>query len=276
MSRALIWTSLRLSQWAIVAWAVLLILYGFLILLLYPAIQESSGPVLGDYLRSLPEGLLASMGLTQEVLDKILTEQGFSIAGFIGTEYLAWWPVMAGIYAFIFGSGAVAREAERGTMELLLSHPVSRAQVVASKFLAFLAIAGLLVIATVAGISLGDLLIDENLDLLRVFLAILQGGLAAVTIASYSLLISCITLDPRKAMALAGGIMAVQYILGLLGPLLDSFAWVQRLSLFYYYRPLDVMVQGQFALSSVLVYSRVSVACLAAALVVFQRRKAVV
>ena len=70
--------------------------------------------------------------------------------------------------------------------------------------------------------------------------------------------------------------MAVQYILGLLGPLLDSFAWVQRLSLFYYYRPLDVMVQGQFALSSVLVYSGVSVACLAAALVVFQRRKAVV
>jgi len=276
MSRALFWTTLKLSQWAIVAWGVLLILYGLLILLLYPAIQGSSGPVLEDYLRSLPEGLLNAMGLTQEVLDKILVEEGFTISGFLGTEYLAWWPVMAGIYAFIFASGAVAREAERGTMELLLSHPVSRAQVVTSKSVTFLAIAGLLVIATIAGIALGVLLIDESLDMVRVFLAVLQGGMAAVSIAAYSLLISCITLDPRKAMALAGGVMALQYIVSLLGPLLDSFAWVQKLSLFYYYRPLDVLVQGQFALSSVLVYMGATAICFAAALVVFQRRKAVV
>ncbi|MSQ21691.1 MAG: hypothetical protein EXR53_00050 [Dehalococcoidia bacterium] len=276
MSRALFWTTLKLSQWAIVAWGVVLILYGLLILLVYPAIQGSSGPVLEEYLRSLPEGMLNAMGMTKEVLDQILAGEGFTVSGFLATEYLVWWPVMAGIYAFIFASGAVAREAERGTMELLLSHPVSRAQVVASKFLAFLAIAGLLVIATVAGIAIGVIMIDESLDMGRVFLAVLQGGMAVVSIAAYSLLISCITLDPRKAMALAGGIMALQYIMSLLGPLLDSFAWVQKLSLFYYYRPLDVLVQGQFAISSGLVYMSITAICFAAALVVFQRSKAVV
>jgi len=277
MSRDLFWTTLRLSQWAIVAWGVLLILYGLLILLLFPVLQESSGPVLyEDYLRSLPEGMLNAMGLTKEVLDNILAEKGFSLAGFLGMEYLIWWPVMAGIYAFIFGSGAVAREVERGTMELLLSHPISRSQVVVSKYASFLAIAGLLVICTIAGIAAGRLLIDEELDLMRVFLVTIQGGMAVVSIAAYSLLISCLTLDPRKAMAMAGGIMAALYILNLMGPLLDSFHWVQKLSLFYYYRPMDIIAQGNFSISSFVVYLGITVACFTAALVVFQRRKAVV
>ncbi len=276
MSWALFWTTLRLSQWAIVTWGVVLVLYGLLILLLFPAIQDSSGPVLEEYMRSLPEGLLNAMGLSEEVLDNILTGEGFTLGGFLGTEYLAWWPVMAGIYAFIIGSGAVAREVERGTMGLLLSHPIPRYQVVVSKFASLLAITGVLVVCTLAGIAAGLLLIDGELDLMRVFLAIVQGGMAVISIAAYSLLISCLILDPRKAMALAGGTMALLYVLNFIGPLLDPFQWVQKLSLFYYYRPLDVITQGQFALSSVLVYLGITAICFTAALVVFERRKAVV
>jgi len=276
MSLALFRTTLKLSQWAIMAWAVFLVLYGVLILLLYPAIQESSGKVLQDYLRSLPEGMLNAMGLTKSALDRILSKEGYSLGGWLSTEYLIWWPVMAGIYAFIFGSGTVAREVERGTMELLLSHPISRSQVVVSKFVSFLAITGLLVVSTVAGIAAGLLLIGGDVDLVRVFLAVLQGGMAVVCIASYSLLISCLTLDPRKAMAVAGGTMAGLYILNLIRPLLDSFPWIVKLSLFSYYRPIDVIVQKEFAISSVLVYACVTAVCFAAALLVFQRRKAVV
>ncbi len=276
MSRSLFWTTLRLSQWAIASWGVLLVLYGILILLLFPVMKESSGPVLENYIRSLPEGVLNAMGLTKEVLDNFLAEGGYSIGGWLGTEYLIWWPVVAGIYAFMFGSGAVAREVERGTMELLLSHPISRAQVVVSKFASFLAITGLLVVCTVAGIAVGLLLIDEELNLVRVSLVTVQGGMAVVSIGAYSLLLSCLTLDPRKAMALAGGIMAALYILNLMGPLLDSFHWVQKLSLFYYYRPMDIIAQGNFSISSLVVYLGITVACFTAALVVFQRRKAVV
>ena len=276
MSWALFWTTLRLSQWALVTWGVILFLYGLLILLLFPAIQVSSGPVLEEYIRSLPEGLLKAMGLSAEVLDHIMTEEGFTLGGFLGTEYLTWWPVMVGIYTFIIGSGAVAREVERGTMGLLLSHPIPRYQVVISKFASFLAITGLLVVCTLAGIVAGLWLTDGELDLMRVFLAIVQGGMAVISIAAYSLLISCLIQDPRKAMALAGGTMAVLYIVNVIGPLLDSLLWVQKLSLFYYYRPLEIITEGHFALSSILVYLGITAVCFTAALVVFNRRKVVV
>ena len=58
--------------------------------------------------------------------------------------------------------------------------------------------------------------------------------------------------------------------------LLGSFSGVQKLSLFYYYRPMDIIAQGNFTISSLVVYLGITVACFTAALVVFQRRKAVV
>ena len=133
---------------------------------------------------------------------------GFSLAGFLGTEYLNWWPLMAGIYAFMFCSGIVAREVERGTMELLLSHPIPRYRVVVSKFVSFLAIVGILVVCSVLGIAAGLLTVDEELNIWRVFLVTVQGGLVVVSIAAYSLLLSCLLLDPRKAMPMAGGLTA--------------------------------------------------------------------
>ena len=276
MSFALFRTTLKLSQWTIASWAAFLVLYGLIMLLLFPAIKESTGAFLEEYFRAVPESLAGAMGLTKEVIDELFGAQGYSLGGFLGTEYLVWWPVIAGIYAFIFGSGIIAREMERGTMELLFSHPVPRHVVLTSKFAAFLAITGILVTATVAGIGAGAIAIGEELDMTRVFAATFLGGMAVTSIAAYSLLVSCLLPDPRKAMVIAGGVMAGLYVLNLMGPLLDSFAWIQKLSLFYYYRPLEVIVQGQFALSSVLVYLSITVVCFVAALVAFQRRKAVV
>ena len=275
MSRALFWTTLRLSQWAIVAWAAFLVLYGLLLILLFPFIQKTSGSLI-DFMRSLPPGLLNSMGMTKATLDELFAQQGLTMDGWLATGYFNRWVVMVGIYAFLFGSGTVAREVERGTMELLLSHPVPRYALVTSKFIAFLAIAGGLVLCTVGGIAAGVFSLGAEVNLWRVFLATAQGSMAVITIAAYSLLLSCLFLDPRKAMALAGGVTAAQYILNLMGPAMGSFQWAQKLSLFYYFHPLEVIAHGEFALSSVLVYVGVTVACFAGALLVIQRKKAVV
>lgn len=276
MSFTLFRTTLKLSQWAIVAWAVFLILYGLFIVLLFPSIQETSGALVQEYIKSMPEAVLKALGLTEETMEKVFADGGYTLEGFLGTEYLTWWPLIAGIYAFMFGSGIVAREVERGTMEFLLSHPIPRYRLVVSKFVAFLAIVGILVVCSVLGIAAGLLTVDEEVNMVRVFLVTVQGGLAVTAIAAYSLLVSCLVLDPRKAMAIAGGITAALYILNLIAPILGSFEWLQRLSLFYYFRPFDMLLQGEFALSSLLVYLGITAACFAAALVVFQRRKAVV
>ncbi|MEE8442484.1 MAG: ABC transporter permease subunit [Dehalococcoidia bacterium] len=276
MSFTLFQTTLKLNRWAIGSWAVFFILYGLMIVLLFPSIKETSGLVMQEYIESLPEGMLNAMGLTEDVRRDMFATGSFTLAGFLGTEYLNWWPLIIGIYAFMFGSGIIAREVERGTMEFLLSHPIPRYKVVVSKFVSFLAIVGILVVCSVLGIAAGLPIVGEDLNMARVFVVILQGGLVATAIAAYSLLISCIALDPRKAMAIAGGMTAGLYILNLIGPILGPFEWLQKLSLFYYFRPFEMLFQGKFVLSSFVVYLGITAACFAGALVVFQRRKAVV
>ena len=276
MSVALFRTTFKLSQWAIIAWAIFLILYGFLIMLLFPSIQETSGELLEDYMKSLPEGMREALNLTDEIVDELFDEAGLSLEGFLATEYLNWWPIIAGIYAFLFGSGIVAREVERGSMEFLLSQPIPRYQVAVTKFVAFVAIVGILVVASILGVALGLFTIDENADMVRVSLVMIQGGMVVISIAAYSLLLSCLLMDPRKAMTVAGGVTAALYILNLLGPALGSFEWLETLSLFYHFKPFDILLKGEFAISSVLFYLGVTGASFAAALLVFQRKKAVV
>ncbi|MBI4200111.1 MAG: ABC transporter permease subunit [Chloroflexi bacterium] len=278
MSGALFRATLTLSRWAVVGWAVFLALYGVLIGALFPSVQEAMGAMgLRQYIESMPEVLKTVTGVTDErLLQEVLGETGMTFPGYLAVEYLSWWPILVGTYAFLFCSGIVAREVERGTMELLLSQPVARWVVVASKFLAFGVIIALVAVLSVIGIGLGQPLADAEVDLGRVLLALLQGGLVVVAIGSYSLLISCVVGDPRKAAVLAGGVTAALYVVNFLGPLLDSLDWVQRLSIFYYYRPLEVLTMGEFHLSSLAVYMGVAAAAFAAAVVLFERRRAVV
>ena len=53
--------------------------------------------------------------------------------GWIHVEFLAWVPLILAIYAGIYASGAVSREAEQRTVDFVLGLPVSRTQFIASR-----------------------------------------------------------------------------------------------------------------------------------------------
>ena len=274
MNLVLLRMTLRLSRWAIVGWISFLVLYSFLIIWIYPVLAENEGMAL--YVQSMPEEVLATIGLTPEIVDELFAEGGFSFEGWLATEYLAWWPIMVGIYAFMFCSGIVAREAERGTMELLLSQPVSRSRIVSSKLLGFLVIIAMIIAGSLIGIILSLPLVDVGLDLWRVFLVLAQAGMLVGVIATYSTLVSSLVMDPRKAMTISGGLMAFSYILNLLAPALSGMDWILRFSLFSYFKPFEIMLQGNFSLQTVAVYLILIIVFFVTSLIVIERQKAVV
>ncbi|MQG02225.1 MAG: hypothetical protein FI713_00735 [SAR202 cluster bacterium] len=274
MNLVLLRMTLRLSRWAIVGWISFLVLYSFLIIWIYPLLAENEGMAL--YVQSMPEEVLNTIGLTPEIVDDLFAEGGFSFEGWLATEYLAWWPIMVGIYAFMFCSGIVAREAERGTMELLLSQPVSRSRIVSSKLLGFLVIIAMIIAGSLIGIILSLPLVDVGLDLWRVFLVLAQAGMLVGVIATYSTLVSSLVMDPRKAMTISGGLMAFSYILNLLAPALSGMDWILRFSLFSYFKPFEIMLHGNFSLQTVAVYLILIIVFFVTSLIVIERQKAVV
>ena len=61
----------------------------------------------------------------------------FTPQGFIALRYFAFLPVILGIYGSVSGSGLLAADEERGILDFVLAHPVSRGQLFWGRVVAF-------------------------------------------------------------------------------------------------------------------------------------------
>lgn len=198
----------------------------------------------------------------------------FSLTGAVGIGFVH--PIAVGlmlVFAVGFSTTAVAGERQRGTLEVLLSRPLSRRVVYGT-----LAVAGALFIGiAVGGLTLGSWLGAtitgrtpelgvSNLPLLWLNGALLYWSLGAIGLLAS---VSFDRLSPTVSVTLA--VVLVSYFLEILGSLWPDAKGLQPFSLFFYVDPKTVLSgfadRGDFILLAV-----VTVAAVLAALVVFPRR----
>lgn len=267
MSLKLFLSNLKLGRWGIIAWGMLIFLYGILTMYIYPTMTQSSLDILG-YINALPEAMKAAFGY--EGID--FTNLTFTPEAFATLEFLVLWPLLIGIYG-IFASISIAREVERGTLDLLLAQPVRRYKVLVSKFAVFVFAAFMIAIVSLLGLLLGAVIINETVDAMSLALVLFEAFLLVLSFASFTLLCSVIFLEPRKSLLFAGIFVSASYIVNFMVPILNpSISWLRNISLFYHYNPNEIINSASLDWASVAVYAGVSIACFAAALVIFQRR----
>ena len=267
MSMKLFLSNLKLSRWGILAWGILIFLYGILTMYLYPTMTESSLDILG-YINALPDAMKAAFGY--EGID--FTNLTFTPEAFATLEFLVLWPLLIGIYG-IFASISLARESERGTLDLLLAQPVRRYKVLISKFAVFIFAALIIATASLLGLLLGAAIINETVDTLSMALVLLEALLLVLSFASVTLLFSVIFLEPRKSLLVAGVFVGGSYIINFMVPILNpSISWLRNISLFYHYQPYEIVNSSSLNWTAVFVFTGVSIVCFVAALVIFQKR----
>jgi ABC-2 type transport system permease protein len=259
---------MKMGRGGLIAWSLLLLIYGLFAVYMYPTVSGSTMDYLG-YIASLPEGLRAAMGLGN--LDP--SAMTFTLDTFVSVEFLMFWPTVMAFYA-VFAGVNLSREAERGTLDVLLSQPVSRTRVLLTKF--GVMTLGVLIIAAASwgGIALGLPLIESTpVNLGGQALAILTGALMVLAIGAYTLLFSAIFLEPRKALLAAGGLTAAMYILNFIIPVLSpALSWLRNLSFFYHYNSVDIVRSGDLNWTAIAVYGGAFIVALAGAVIVFNRR----
>lgn len=198
----------------------------------------------------------------------------FSLTGAIALGFVH--PIAVGlnlVFAVGFAAAAVAGERQRGTLEVLLSRPLSRRVVYAT-----LALAGALFIAiAIAGLTLGSLLGAAltgrtaelgvgNLPLLWLNGVLLYWAFGAIGLLAS---VSFDRLSPALSLTLA--VVLIAYFLDVLGSLWPDAAGLQPFSPFHYVDPKSVLAgfadRGDFAFLAV-----VTAVAVAVALAVFPRR----
>ena len=264
MSWAMFRHALRDLRWTVFWYALGLLLYGMMILSFYPTVRDNA-KMMEQYMKALPKALMEAFGVTDMA----------SLPGFIGGEYLnLMWPLIASVFLIMAGTATVAREIERGTIELLLSVPESRTKLLVGKLMAFLAGTLVLVFVTVGALVLGAALVDETLKLenLLALGAVLVSF--SVAVGGYSVLLSSFSKERSKAGGMAAGLTLAFYLAWVVSGLSKDWEWLKNVSIFTAYEPQRALQSGHLELSQLGSLVGVGLVCAVAAIVIFRRRDA--
>ncbi len=135
-----------------------------------------------------------------------------SPAGYLDFGFFSYFPVVAGIFAVLIGSGLLAADEEKGTLDLILAHPVSRTGLFWGRFLAFAAATTAILALTWLGFAFG--LPIAGWDVSAVALLLPHISLLAVLLlfGAFALLLSMVLPSRMLAASTAGALMVVSYL----------------------------------------------------------------
>jgi ABC-2 type transport system permease protein len=168
---------------------------------------------------------------------------------------------------------AVAGERERGTLEVLLSRPLSRRRHYAVVALAVLALLGLVVAALLLGQLAGvaALGVADELQMERLPLVYLYGLLMWAAFGSFAMAASVSFDRAAPALGVSLGYLLANYFFEILGSLWDAAEWTQDYSLFHHFNPGEILT-GSADPADFVILITATLVPMAWALIVYPRR----
>jgi len=245
-------------------WIVGSAIYAVVIVVSFPSVrgQDELNDLMDDY----PPELMALFAGGETTFD--LT----AAADYLNSQLFAFvLPLLLIILAVGFGAASVAGEEERGTLELVMSYPVTRGRVLLEKAAVLVVLVAILATATYVVTFGVGLIVDVDVALVDVALSLVGQILLGITFGFFALAVGAFSGSRVLAIAVASGVAATSYLVGSLAPVvswLEPFKWV---SLFYYATGDNPLANG-LPLGHVIVLVGGAAAALAAAVVGFARR----
>jgi ABC-2 type transport system permease protein len=124
------WHELRNNRGKILGWGLTLALLGGYLLSFYETISDQQEQ-LQQLIDMYPPELMAFFGGVDDM---------FTPAGFLHLEFFSYMPIVLGILAVLAGSGLFAADEEKGTLNLVLAHPISRTRLFWGRLLALVGV----------------------------------------------------------------------------------------------------------------------------------------
>jgi ABC-2 type transport system permease protein len=205
-------------------WALALVALIGLNIAFYPSVRDSAS--LSDYGKDLPKGLRALFaGGEIDIASPV---------GYLNSQvYALMAPLLLMIFSIGAGAAAVAGEEERGTLDLVLAHPVRRRDYVIQRFLAIAALVGVLTAVVLASVALGSWLVDLEIGFGKLVAASVSVGLLALLFGALALAAGAIAPGRARAISVAAAVAVAAWMLDGLGQSVDALDPWRPVSPFY-------------------------------------------
>ena len=162
------------------------------------------------------------------------------------------------IWAVGRAAGAITGEIDRGTMELLLAQPVPRSRLILAHLCVDCVTIPILCLSLWAGNWLGRWLVgvqdDGPLPGLpgpiispMIFLPALANVAALLfALSGFTLWLSARGRFRGRVLSLAVFLVLLQFLVNVIGQLLDQVAWMRPFTVFYYFQPQQIILNGEW------------------------------
>jgi ABC-2 type transport system permease protein len=221
--------TLRDQKWQIVGFGLAFFVMAALIVYIWPSYRTTVASI------QLPEAVQALLG----------SDLAYSTApGFISAEYFSWMPILLIVYTITQGTGAIAGEEGSGTIDLLMSQPLTRTNMVIQKTVAVCIGSALIAAFGFLGFLLSVPFVDIAVTLKGAALA--SANMLPMSLLYYAVSLWFGSVLPNRTYA-AGGAIALAtagYFLNTIAAAVSSLSWLKYASPFYYYGAGLPLVKG--------------------------------
>ena len=224
----------RRMRGQMIGWGIGLALYGLLMVSLYDSIVGIEG--FEELIASYPPELMAFFGDADFLA--ITTPKGY-----VGLYYFEYMTIIIGIFAVAACASLLVGHEEKGILDLVMAHPISRTALFWGRLLGYVAATAVILLVGYLSwyIPSGSTGLDLSwIELLRPFLPLFAQLLLFGTLA---LLFSMVLPSGRIAGMITGGLLVANYLLLGLSNLNESLKSFVEFTPLYYYQGGDAIVE---------------------------------
>lgn len=253
-------SELKRSRTALIIWSAAIALLLFICLIIFPDMKSQVNELNAAF--SSMGGFTEAFGMDQLNMGELMGFYGLECGNILG--------IGGAFFAAFIGVSALADEEKNRTAEFLLTHPISRRQIVFDKLLNILI--QLLILNAVSILTSIVVIhaIDEKIAmteflLLHAAYLLLQIEIAAVCFAISSGL-------RRSGIGIGLGIAAILYFLNIIANLTEDAGWLKYITPFGYAEAADIITDAKVDPVLVGIGCAVTIVGIAVAFVVYTKK----
>ena len=180
-------------------------------------------------------------------------------------------PIMFIAFAVGLGSGAIAGEEEKGTLDFLLANPILRGRLIIEKVGAMITSIFVLAVIFLMGMMVGIAVVNIDISLLYLAEATLSTLMLGLVFGTLAFFLGALKGNRGMSIGVASAAAVVTYFLNSLGGMVEALKPYRLLSPFYHHLEPNILING-LDMGHFLVLAGLVVILFALSLPAFQRR----
>ena len=234
----------------------------------YPSIQGQSAAY-NKIIRSMSPSVLKAFGASNSSLN--------SLSGFLASKQFGFsWPLIIIFLAASLAVSLISGEIEQTTISQWLSAPISRISIYWSKFIAGMFWVVVSVVISIFAIIPLASIYNLSVNSAYVFDMAITGGLFALAILAFSMLVSSLVSKKTKAYLPIGIVLIVMFTLNVVAALNGNLDYLKYFSFFYYFNASNLLTSGVVNSASYLMFGSVIVVCSLVGSFIFKKRNYII